>query len=148
MTIVLGIIVKLAQAFFLQGIPEELLFRGYLMQTMRERPKLALLVSTVFFGILHLFSTGSQQNLGERFIYLLWPAGFGFCAAALVLRLHSLWPAIGIHAGSHLANLILQFTAINAGRPVTWITVGLAYFLVGALILRGVDWQRPISLHR
>lgn len=145
--IVLAIIAKLAQAFALQGIPEELVFRGYLMQTLREHPKVALLVSTLFFGVIHLVSAGGQQNLTERFLYLIWPTGFGFCAAALVLRLRSLWPAVGIHAGSHVANLIIQFTGIAVEGPIGWVTVGLLYFLAGGLALIGHQW-RPVSLER
>lgn len=139
--IVVAVIAKLFQAFALQGITEELLYRGYLMQTLREHPKVALVVSTLVFGILHLVSAGGQENIAERFIYLLWPTGFGFCAAALLLRLRSLWVAVGIHAGSHVGGLILQFTGINTETPVAWVAVGLLYFAVGAAVLIGHKWE-------
>lgn len=139
---------RLAQAFFLQGIPEELLFRGYLMQTIRERPKLALVVSTLFFGVIHVVSSGGQESLTERVIYLATPTGFGFLAAVLVLRLRSLWPAIGIHAGFHVGNLATSLTGVNTTSPVAWVTLGAIFAVAGFIALRGVDLSAPVRLER
>lgn len=139
---------RLAQAFLLQGIPEELLFRGYLMQTLRERPRLALVVSTVFFGVIHVVSTGGQANLAERFVYLATPTGFGFLAGVLALRLRSLWPAVGIHAGFHVGNLITTLTGVNTSDPTAWVGLGLVFAAAGLVALRGIDWSRPVSLER
>lgn len=140
---------RLAQAFFLQGIPEELLFRGWLMQTMRNRPVAAVIVSTVVFGALHWFSTsGAGMPVSDRLLYLIWPTGFGFLAAVLVLRLKSVWPAIGVHAGSHVANLLLGFMGLSPENSWGWIFIGVGYFVAGALFLRGIDWSRPVELSR
>lgn len=51
----------LVRAFPLQGIPEEVLFRGYLMQTLRERPILALVCSTLLFGLIHLLPAPASR---------------------------------------------------------------------------------------
>lgn len=147
--IVTTIASRLAQAFFLQGIPEELLFRGWLMQTMRDRPVAALVVSTLFFGVLHWLSTmTSNMPTGDRLLYLIWPTGFGFLCAVLVLRLRSVWPAVGVHAGSHVASMLLGFAGISPENAWGWIFVGLGYFVAGAIFLRGIDWSRPIELSR
>ena len=133
----------LARAFLLQGIPEELLFRGYLMQTLRAHPRRALVVSTVFFGIIHIVSAGGQANLTERFIYLATPTGFGFLAAVLVLRLRSVWPAVGIHAGFHVGTMITGLTGVNTTDPGAWVAMGLVFSAAGLVGLRGSDWSRP-----
>ncbi len=147
--IVTTIASRLAQGFFLQGIPEELLFRGWLMQTMRDRPVAALVVSTLFFGVLHWLSTmTSNMPTGDRLLYLIWPTGFGFLCAVLVLRLRSVWPAVGVHAGSHVASMLLGFAGISPENAWGWIFVGLGYFGAGAIFLRGIDWSRPIELSR
>lgn len=147
--IIASVASTLAQAFFLQGIPEELLFRGWLMQTMRDRPLAALIVSALFFGVLHWFSTsGADMSTGNRLLYLIWPTGFGFLAAVLVLRLRSLWPAIGVHAGSHVANMLIGFLGISPENPWGWIFIGLGYLVAGAIFLRGIDWSKPIELSR
>src|SRR5699024_8616411 len=54
------------RAFVLQGIGEEVLFRGYLMQSLRRRPVLAVLVAAVAFTIPHLLSNGGQQSPFEH----------------------------------------------------------------------------------
>lgn len=138
--VVMAVIAKLAQAFLLQGFPEELFFRGYVLQTLRHRPVLALAVSSIVFGLIHLVSQGSQQNGLDTILYLVWPAGFGFCAAALALRTRSLWAAVGIHGGSHTANLLLSLTGTSAEGRMGWVVVGLGYAVAGAVILRG--WRR------
>src|SRR5699024_3621678 len=50
------------RAFVLLGIGEEVRFRGYLMQSLRRRPVLAVLVAAVAFTIPHLLSNGGQQS--------------------------------------------------------------------------------------
>lgn len=142
---VMAVLAKLAQAFLLQGLPEELFFRGYILQTLRDRPVLALVSGTVVFGIIHLLSAGGQETALDMVLYLAWPTGFGFAAAALALRTRSLWAAVGIHAGSHVAGLLLSFTGTTAESPTGWVLVGLGYAVAGALILRGWrrTWQQP-----
>lgn len=137
---VMVVLARLAQAFLLQGLPEEVFFRGYILQTLRHRPVLALVMSTIVFGLIHLLSNGGQDNALDAGLYLIWPAGFGFCAAALAMRTRSLWAAVGVHAGSHTANLLLSFTGTNAEGRIGWIVVGLGYVVAGAVILRG--WRR------
>ncbi len=126
-------------AFLVQGIPEELVFRGYIMQTLGARPVRAWLVSSAFFGIIHLISNGGQQNLLERFIYLITPFGFGLLAGALVLRCQSVWPAIGIHGGFHVANWLGMPLQVGVG-PVHWTVIGLIYIVVALIVFR--SWQR------
>lgn len=113
-TIVLAIIMGV----LMQGFPEELLFRGYLMQTLRERPMAALATSALLFGALHIISNGGQQGLGERLVYVANAAAFGFAAGALVLVCRSLWPAVGVHAGLHLATLVARLLGLSTEGPV------------------------------
>ncbi len=129
------VVMAVAAGVLMQGFPEELLFRGYLMQTLRKRPMLALTLSVVIFGALHFLSNGGQQNLGERLLYLTNAAAFAFCAGALALLCRSLWPAVGIHAGLHLATLVAALMGISSEGPVLWaVTLG-GYVLVGAVAL-------------
>lgn len=71
------------RAVTLQAIPEELIFRGYLLRSLRFRPFTAIMISSAAFAILHLISSGDQQNIAERFVYLLLPFGFAVAAATL-----------------------------------------------------------------
>ncbi len=150
--VALAVIIGLAQAFGLQGIPEELLFRGYLLRSVRLRPWSALLVSAVAFGIIHLVSSGGQQNWGERLLYLAVPTGFALTAGALVLTTGSVASAIGIHGGLHAATLVASllaptFPALAIGEgPAVWLATGAAYALAAVVIM--VGWGRSPDRRR
>ncbi len=120
----------LSLAFLLQGIPEELIFRGYLLTTLRQHgPVVAVWISAVLFGVLHLVSQGGQQNALERVLYLAWPFGFGLAAGALCLVTRSVWSAVGIHAGSHLATFVCTLLGFGEG-PAAWLMIGALYVIV------------------
>lgn len=135
-----GILLAVVRAVLMQGFPEELIMRGWLMQVLRHRPLVAVAVSTVVFGALHFFSSGGQESTAERLVYLLNPTAFGFCAAAFVLLTRSLWPAVGIHVGLHLANLTAALMGYSTESPTIWAVSALGYTLIGIVVL--VAWQR------
>lgn len=136
----IGVFLAIVRGIFMQGFPEELVMRGWLMQILRKRPLVAVAVSTVVFGALHYFSSGGQESTGERLIYLLNPTTFGFCAASLVLLTRSLWPAVGIHAGLHLANLVATLLGLSVESPAIWMLSALLYAVAGVVAL--VLWRR------
>ncbi len=135
------LVIGLSQAFLLQAIPEELIFRGYLLGSLRMPAAAAVLVSGLTFGALHLASSGGQQGWGERLVYLADPIGFGLAAGALSLLTGSLWVAIGIHGGAHATLLGAELLervdpafAIGNG-PASWLLTGLLYTVVAAVAM-------------
>lgn len=123
-------------AFVLQGIPEEFIWRGYLLTTLQTKGLVrAVWISATVFGVMHLISQGGQENLLERFLYLLWPFGFAVAAGALRLTTGSLWAAVGIHAGSHVAGATAQGLGLSTGGPASWIVMGVLYTAVGVWAL-------------
>lgn len=144
-----AVVVGLAHAFALQGVPEELLFRGYLLRSLRCRPWVAVAASAVAFGVLHLASNGGQVGWGERVAYLALPTGFALTAGALVVATGSLASAIGIHAGLHVALLFSGLLAptVPALRlgdgPVLWVATGVVFAAAAVAIMvrrRRSDW--------
>ncbi len=130
----LVIALLIAQAVLLQGLPEELLFRGYLVNTLAARPWVAVGASTLLFTVIHLASGGGQQGMVERFIYLLPPFGFSLSAVGLALLTRSLWTAVGVHAGIHLATFAAVPFGLGDG-PALWLLTGIGHALVGAVAL-------------
>lgn len=144
--VLLALVVGLTQAFALQAIPEELLFRGYLLRSLRFRTGMAVVVSALAFGVIHLASNGGQQGWGERLLYLALPTGFGLTAGALAVATGSVAAAVGIHGGLHLALLTSsllsgRFPALAVGEgPWVWSSLGLVYALVALVV-----WvRRPV----
>lgn len=126
--------VSLVRSFLLQGIGEEVLFRGYLLQTLRRRPVLAVLIAAVVFTIPHLASSGGQQDAVERLLYLAIPFGFAISAGFLAIALRSVWAAVGIHGGFHLAMAVTMLLELTADGPAVWLMFGLAHTVVGVVV--------------
>lgn len=139
------IVVALARAFLLQGIPEELIWRGYVMQTLRTPPVVSAYVSAGVFALLHLSSQGGQENAVERVLYLAVPFGFGLLAGALVLRTGSLWAAIGVHGGFHVAVTILTLWCGVGNGPALWVAWGVVTTLTAAWLLHGPARRRVLA---
>lgn len=130
----------LTAAFAMQAIPEELFFRGIMLRVLRTRPYLAVWVSALLFGLAHFVSSGGQENLVERMLYVGQATGFGLLAAALVLYTRSLWSAVGIHGGLHTGIHLNAWTGHGDG-PVAW-GIGTALFTAAALVVLGLAKRR------
>lgn len=136
-TVIAAVVGQTMAGVALQGIPEELVWRGWLMNCLRTRPRLALVVSAVMFGALHIISNGGQETVVDRIVYVVMAMAFAFCGGAMALRLGSLWPAIGVHAGLHLTNLILNFTPLNAAGSFVWGAQAFIWVAIGTVLLAG-----------
>lgn len=128
------LIVGIAAGFLLQGVPEELVWRGWFFSSMGST-RAAAVTSVLVFTVLHLFSNGGQQNALEHVIYLADPLGFAIAAMAVRIVSGSTWAAIGIHGGSHLANELLGERLGALEGPTTWVVAGLLWAAVGAVII-------------
>ena len=133
-----NMILAFGLGFLLQAIPEEIIFRGWLIPSLGNT-KLAVALSVVTFGVIHIVSQGGQQNLVERFIYLIMPLGFAFAAAIVRLASHSVWAAIGVHGGLHISGTIMFFLP-NESSPLQWILLGVLWTLVGIII----NWRYKV----
>lgn len=133
-----------AQAFLLQGIPEEIIWRGWLFSSLGET-RFAAVASVLGFTALHLVSQGGQQNLLERITYLALPCGFAI--AALIVRFvsGSTWAAIGVHGGFQVANDVMSGPLHLPNGSVTWMLQGVLWAAVGLLILGVHRRQAAVS---
>jgi membrane protease YdiL (CAAX protease family) len=94
-----GVIALLATVALI-GLFEELLFRGILLRGLESKtgPVLALVVSSVAFGLMHYVNWVGGQPLGDTTIQVLHAIGAGFLYGALMLMTGSIWPSVFLHA--------------------------------------------------
>lgn len=123
-----------SQAFLLQGIPEEIIWRGWLFSSLGET-WFAAVSSVLGFTVLHLLSQVGQQNLLEHITYLAMPCGFAVTALIVRTISGSTWAAIGVHGGLHVANDMLSDWLHLPHGSIAWILQGLLWAAVGLLIL-------------
>lgn len=121
----------LGLAFVQQAIPEELLFRGWLLWRLRDRPALAVAVTTLTFTLIHLVSQGGQQSAGEHVAYLALPFGFALLAAGLLLWTGSLWAAVGVHGGFHVGTYLAEALLPQTDPVTSWLAIGATQALLG-----------------
>ena len=152
-SVAFSLVALVSQAFLLQAIPEELLFRGWLLSTLRSRPWLAITVTTLSFTIIHLASNGGQESAVERLLYLALPFGFSLLAVGLLLWTGSLWAAVGVHGGFHLGNAAAMVFLPEVDAALSWVVIGAVHAAVGlALIVtalrRGLGGTTPTATGR
>ena len=123
-----------SQAFLLQGIPEEIIWRGWLFSSLGET-RCAAVSSVLGFTVLHLLSQGGQQNLLEHITYLAMPCGFAVTALIVRTISGSTWAAIGVHGGMQVANDMLSDWLHLPNGSITWILQGVIWAAVGLFIL-------------
>ncbi|WP_051797183.1 CPBP family intramembrane glutamic endopeptidase [Catenuloplanes japonicus] len=127
-----GVLLVLVRAFLMQGFPEEVLFRGYLVQSAVGRLPLwgVTALSVLVFGVPHLLSSAGTSSFGQQALFLLLPIGFALLATAFRLRTGSVWPAVAVHGGFHVWWWVA--TLWVTPRPET---LGTYYAVVGGVLL-------------
>ena len=128
------VVATLSQAFLLQAVPEETVWRGWLFSSLGET-RCAAVSSVLGFTAVHLFSQGGQHNLLEHLTYLAGPCGFAVTALIVRMISGSTWAAIGVHGGFHLVNYYVAEPLNLRIGSITWVLQGLTWAAVGLLIL-------------
>jgi uncharacterized protein len=62
----------------------------------------AVVLTSVFFGALHLFSQSPAQGAFEKVLFAVGAVALGFVCAVARLRTGALWAAVGVHSGFYL----------------------------------------------
>jgi membrane protease YdiL (CAAX protease family) len=103
------VVAMLVLAFLVQGVPEEVLFRGYLVRTSADRLPVwgVVVVSSVLFGALHILSRSDADTSAERVLFAVMAVGLGASATAARLAAGSVWAAVGVHGGFHVTTFVL-----------------------------------------
>ena len=106
----------------LPALAEEMVFRGYILGTLRPfGDKTALVISAVLFGLFHGNIT---QCIFATFVGLI----FGLA----VIKTDSIWPAVAIHFGNNLMSVLLDHFGTTSG-----IDVGILTSIVFAVVAAG-----------
>ena len=115
-------------AVFVQSAAEEMVCRGFIYQrvlrTYRNRFWLAVIINSVFFGMIHLGNNGISAMAVVDLVVT------GLLFSAMVYYFDSLWMAMAAHAGWNFTQSIL------AGLPNSGIVVPYSVFRLDAASAR------------
>lgn len=131
-------------ALVMQAFPEEIVFRGWLMEVTKTSPWRSLAWTTIAFTIIHLFSQNGQETVTDYLVVLISPLSFGLLCGALVLYLNNVWWAIGVHTGWHLAHGMFSWAPAAISDKATGAALQLAVAVLYVILAVGVLvlWQR------
>ena len=133
--IVASVVYVLVRSYLLQGIPEELIYRGWLFSTTAQRPIFTVVWTTLAFTVPHLFSSGGQQSTTDFLLYLVLPLGMAVLAGAVVVWKKSVWWAAGTHGGMHAVMAVLAILFPVALDSTAWVTLGVTQLATGLALL-------------
>ena len=134
-----------------QTSSEEILFRGYLQQSLAARfssPLVWMVVPSLLFGLGHYAPAEAGQNAT---LVALWAVVFGVMMADLTARAGTLGPAIALHMMNNVTALLLvsvpdtlsglslwvtPYTLSDAGQMRSWLLIDFGFMTVSWLAAR------------
>jgi membrane protease YdiL (CAAX protease family) len=142
----LGLLALFLLGFMVQGLSEEVLCRGYFMISLARKQSLvtAIVVSSCFFGALHLFNSGVHLLAVANVIL------FGCAVAVYMIKRGNIWGAAAIHSvwnfvqgniyGTQVSGLekmpsLFSFSASEGGALINGGAFGLEGGLATTIVL-------------
>jgi hypothetical protein len=111
-----------------------------------------VVLSSLLFGSLHVLSRSGADTVAEQALYVVMAVGLGALASAARLASGSVWAAVGVHGGFHVAVFVLSawlvpapeafgtYLALLAGTQL----LAAAAVLVVAVRSGRLDWREPL----
>lgn len=133
--IALSLVMAFVVAFLMQGFPEELVFRGYLVQTLSTKYNqlTTMILSVGLFTAIH-----ATHLVTDGFLYgcLTMFYAFSFACLAYLLKFlfQTTWAAVAVHGGVHLTRMLLMFFGFAESNQAIFIQ-GILLLLVSLALL-------------
>lgn len=127
---------------FAVGFVEEVFFRGLMVRALLLRGRWqAVIISSLFFGIAHLFNLAGGANLAATLLQVVYAFAIGLMFAALAVRTQTILPLIVIHGLiDFFGFLALNSTVVTMGvSTFTFVTTAgeiVAYLVYSIILMR------------
>ena len=130
-----------AALFLSVGMTEELMYRGVIMnfvrETMGEGKKsmiISMIISSVMFGVVHLFNLAYTDDVIGTLCQVGYAMSLGFMLAAVYARSHNIWANVIIHFLFDLSLLIYGEVFKNVTVTVSSLAGEHSIVLISAAI--------------
>ena len=133
-------------AFFLQGFPEEVAFRGVMTETLEATPLKTMAITSLVFMLFHYHFI--SMYVGEYLeskdpMMLVWlvselyfPFIFGALAFLSMYLFRSVWGAVAVHFGIHFFREVANSLGLDDGQPRALVISIIMTIVVVAGIVR------------
>ncbi|AND79521.1 CPBP family intramembrane glutamic endopeptidase [Streptococcus pantholopis] len=106
-----------ALSFLLQGFPEEMVWRGYLVQTLQKKPMPTLFISSALFALDHIVHIipffGGNPYDSEGYLTIFYAFCLGILSCLMKYLFRTTWAAVAVHGSMHMTLQLL--TAVIPG---------------------------------
>jgi membrane protease YdiL (CAAX protease family) len=134
-------IILILPAWILQSSTEEIITRGWLMHIIgaRHKPITGFIVSSVLFGLLHIFNPGTTY-LSTLNIILV-----GFLFGLYVIKSQDVWGVCGLHAAWNFAQGNIFGFSVSGGSALSSGSL-ISFYTRGSDILTGGQFGPEASI--
>lgn len=117
-------------SFVVQGFPEEMVYRGYMLQTLQTKYSqiTSLVLTTGLFALMHvthLFTSGIINGLVIVFVAF----SFALLAGFLKYFFKTTWAAVAVHGGLHMTRKLFELAGLET-TTLTFFISGLIFLIV------------------
>lgn len=119
----LSLVLNIVIVAVLPGILEEMVFRGYILQTLRRYGDgMAILISSLFFSLMH----GNLLQIPFAFMV-------GLVLGFIVVQTNNIWVAITLHFLNNLMATVLEYVTMGMSAEESNRIIIVFYLIVGAV---------------
>ena len=90
------------------GFSEEILFRGFLMKAiMNKNPKMAILLPSIFFGVIHITNLFGGANIVMTVLQVIYATFFALMCSMFVYKTNNIIPCMICHSITNITNTFM-----------------------------------------
>lgn len=126
------------------GFLEEIIFRGFLYQSMvKDSERAAIIVTSLTFGIGHILNLLNGADIIPTLVQIVYSTTAGFMFVTLLRKGNSLWPCIITHSLVNALSIFNEPTTITTYvGPIILIVVSVLYTIYLTKRVEVKEWKR------
>ena len=123
------------------GFVEEMIFRGFLFKAIEKRRniKLAIIISSITFGIGHIINILAGQANLTTIIQVIFAISMGFVFVYTFYKSKSMWPCIILHS---VVDILSKIGNVSVKTDLIYMIVGIIISILYCLYLNKVKIEK------
>ncbi len=137
-----GQIFQISIAMLGVGFSEEILFRGFLMKAiMNKNPKIAILLPSIFFGIIHITNLFVGADVVMTILQVIYATSYGLMCSMFFYKTNNIIPCMICHSITNITN-----TFMPNNLSIEYQCIGCIAFIIPAIFYAWYLYKTKNSL--